>query len=42
MGVDHVMALHNFGLMPQTAVLESMRALMEDALPRAGIAALAA
>ena len=42
MGVDHVMALHNFGLMPQSAVLESMRGLVEDALPRAGITALAA
>ncbi len=42
MGVDHVMALHNFGLMPQAAVLESMRALVEDALPRAGTAVLAA
>ena len=42
MGVDHVMALHNFGLMPQAAVLESMRALVEDALPRVGTAVLAA
>jgi alkanesulfonate monooxygenase SsuD/methylene tetrahydromethanopterin reductase-like flavin-dependent oxidoreductase (luciferase family) len=42
MGVDHVMALHNFGLMPQSAVLESMRAFVEDALPRARITALAA
>jgi hypothetical protein len=28
--------------MPQAAVLESMRALVEEALPRAGITALAA
>ena len=37
MGVDHVMALHNFGLMPQPVVLESMRALVQEALPRAEI-----
>lgn len=42
MGGDHVMALHNFGRMPQAAVLESMRALAQEALPGAGLAALAA
>ncbi len=42
MGVDHVTALHNFGLVPQAAVLESMRARAQEALPRAGLAAPAA
>lgn len=42
MGGDHVMALHNFGRMPRAAVLESMSALAQEALPRAGLAALAA
>lgn len=42
MGVDHVMGLHNFGRMPRAAVLESMRALAQEALPRAGTAALIA
>ncbi len=42
MGVDHVMGLHNFGRMPQVAVLESMRALAQEVLPRAGTAALIA
>lgn len=38
MGLDHVMSLHNFGLMPQDLVLDSMRRLMEQAVPLSGVA----
>jgi alkanesulfonate monooxygenase SsuD/methylene tetrahydromethanopterin reductase-like flavin-dependent oxidoreductase (luciferase family) len=34
MGVDHVMALQNFGLMPQALVLDSMTRLMREVMPR--------
>jgi alkanesulfonate monooxygenase SsuD/methylene tetrahydromethanopterin reductase-like flavin-dependent oxidoreductase (luciferase family) len=34
MGVDHVMALQNFGLMPQPLVAASMERLMRDVMPR--------
>jgi alkanesulfonate monooxygenase SsuD/methylene tetrahydromethanopterin reductase-like flavin-dependent oxidoreductase (luciferase family) len=34
MGVDHVMALQNFGLMPQSLVMESMQRMMRDVMPR--------
>lgn len=34
MGVDHVMALQNFGLMPAPLVAESMQRLMQDVMPR--------
>lgn len=34
MGVDHVMALQNFGLMPQLLVRESMERLMREVMPR--------
>lgn len=35
MGVRHVLALHNFGLMPQAVVAESMRRFAEDVMPAA-------
>jgi len=34
MGVGHVMALQNFGLMPQPLVHESMQRLMREVMPR--------
>ena len=34
MGVDHVMSLHNFGLMPDAQVRRSMRAMIEEVMPR--------
>ena len=34
MGVDHIMALQNFGLMPQSLVTASMERLMHDVMPR--------
>jgi alkanesulfonate monooxygenase SsuD/methylene tetrahydromethanopterin reductase-like flavin-dependent oxidoreductase (luciferase family) len=34
MGIEHVMTLHNFGLMPHVEVEKSMRLLMERVLPR--------
>ncbi|HEX2216282.1 MAG TPA: LLM class flavin-dependent oxidoreductase [Xanthobacteraceae bacterium] len=34
MGVDHIMALQNFGLMPQELVQESMQRLMHEVMPR--------
>jgi alkanesulfonate monooxygenase SsuD/methylene tetrahydromethanopterin reductase-like flavin-dependent oxidoreductase (luciferase family) len=34
MGVDHVMALQNFGLMPQPLVAASMERLMREVMPR--------
>jgi alkanesulfonate monooxygenase SsuD/methylene tetrahydromethanopterin reductase-like flavin-dependent oxidoreductase (luciferase family) len=34
MGVDHVMALQNFGLMPQKMVAASMKRLMREVMPR--------
>jgi hypothetical protein len=34
MGIEHVMTLHNFGLMPHAEVEKSMRLLMERVLPR--------
>jgi hypothetical protein len=34
MGVNHVMALVNFGALPQPLVLRSMRLLAEEVLPR--------
>ena len=34
MGVDHVMTLHNFGLMPDAQVRRSMRVMMEEVMPR--------
>ncbi len=34
MGVDHVMSLHNFGMMPDAQVRRSMRMLMEEVMPR--------
>jgi alkanesulfonate monooxygenase SsuD/methylene tetrahydromethanopterin reductase-like flavin-dependent oxidoreductase (luciferase family) len=34
MGVDHVMALQNFGLLPQLLVRRSMERLMLDVMPR--------
>ena len=34
MGVDHVMALQNFGLMQQALVCESMERLMREVMPR--------
>jgi len=37
MGLDHVMSLHNFGLMPQDRVLDSMRRLMDEAVPLSGV-----
>lgn len=37
MGLDHVMSLHNFGLMPQDQVLDSMQRLMAEALPLSGV-----
>lgn len=39
MGLDHVLGLHNFGLMPQDLVLDSMQRLMEQAMPLAGVRA---
>lgn len=39
MGVDHVMSLHNFGLMPDAMVRRSMRMLMEEVMPRVRAAA---
>ncbi len=39
MGLDHVMSLHNFGLMPQDHVLDSMQRLMTEALPLSGVRA---
>jgi alkanesulfonate monooxygenase SsuD/methylene tetrahydromethanopterin reductase-like flavin-dependent oxidoreductase (luciferase family) len=39
MGVNHVMALHNFGALAQDKVLRSMRLLAEEALPRVSPAA---
>ena len=36
MGVDHVMALQNFGLMPQSLVMASMERLMREVMPRVG------
>ena len=38
MGLDHVMSLHNFGLLSQDLVLDSMRGLMEEAMPLSGVA----
>jgi alkanesulfonate monooxygenase SsuD/methylene tetrahydromethanopterin reductase-like flavin-dependent oxidoreductase (luciferase family) len=35
MGVDHIMHLQNFGMMPQAHVLDSMRLLAEQVMPRA-------
>lgn len=35
-GIDHVMSLHNFGLLGQQQVLESMTMLMTEAMPLAG------
>jgi alkanesulfonate monooxygenase SsuD/methylene tetrahydromethanopterin reductase-like flavin-dependent oxidoreductase (luciferase family) len=34
MGVDHVMTLHNFGLMPDAQVRRSMRKMVEEVMPR--------
>jgi alkanesulfonate monooxygenase SsuD/methylene tetrahydromethanopterin reductase-like flavin-dependent oxidoreductase (luciferase family) len=34
MGVDHVMSLHNFGLMPDAQVRRSMRAMIGEVMPR--------
>jgi alkanesulfonate monooxygenase SsuD/methylene tetrahydromethanopterin reductase-like flavin-dependent oxidoreductase (luciferase family) len=34
MGAGHVMALQNFGLMPQPLVHDSMRRLMQEVMPR--------
>lgn len=34
MGVEHVMTLHNFGLMPDALVRRSMRKMIEDVMPR--------
>jgi alkanesulfonate monooxygenase SsuD/methylene tetrahydromethanopterin reductase-like flavin-dependent oxidoreductase (luciferase family) len=34
MGVDHVMAFHNFGAMPASEVTRSMRLLMAEVMPR--------
>jgi alkanesulfonate monooxygenase SsuD/methylene tetrahydromethanopterin reductase-like flavin-dependent oxidoreductase (luciferase family) len=34
MGVHHVMALQNFGLLPQSQVLGSMERMMRDVMPR--------
>jgi hypothetical protein len=34
MGVGHVMALQNFGLMPQHLVMVSMERLMREVMPR--------
>ena len=34
MGVDHVMALQNFGLMPQPLVAQSMERMMREVMPR--------
>lgn len=34
MGVGHVMALQNFGLMPQELVASSMRRMMQEVMPR--------
>ena len=42
MGLDHVMSLHNFGLLSQDLVLDSMRGLMEEAMPLSGVASAAA
>ncbi|WZB73179.1 LLM class flavin-dependent oxidoreductase [Achromobacter xylosoxidans] len=42
MGLDHVMSLHNFGLLSQDQVLDSMRGLMEEAMPLSGVASSAA
>ena len=39
MGVDHVMSLHNFGLLPDAQVRRSMRLLMEEVMPRVRAAA---
>lgn len=41
-GADRVMMLHNFRLIPQSVVLESIHTLVRDVPPRAGITALAA
>jgi alkanesulfonate monooxygenase SsuD/methylene tetrahydromethanopterin reductase-like flavin-dependent oxidoreductase (luciferase family) len=38
MGVRHVMFLQNFGLMPQDAVLRSMRAVAEQVMPQVNAA----
>ncbi len=35
MGIDHVMHLQNFGMMPQAHVLDSMRLTAEEVMPRA-------
>ena len=35
MGVDHVMTLHNFGLVPDALVRRSMRKMIEEVMPRA-------
>ena len=40
MGLDHVMSLHNFGLLSQDLVLDSMRGLMEEAMPLSGVASV--
>jgi alkanesulfonate monooxygenase SsuD/methylene tetrahydromethanopterin reductase-like flavin-dependent oxidoreductase (luciferase family) len=34
MGVDHVMTLHNFGLVPDALVRRSMRKMIEEVMPR--------
>jgi alkanesulfonate monooxygenase SsuD/methylene tetrahydromethanopterin reductase-like flavin-dependent oxidoreductase (luciferase family) len=34
MGIGHIMALQNFGLMPQALVHDSMRRLMQEVMPR--------
>jgi alkanesulfonate monooxygenase SsuD/methylene tetrahydromethanopterin reductase-like flavin-dependent oxidoreductase (luciferase family) len=34
MGVDHVMALQNFGLMPPALVAQSMERLIREVMPR--------
>ncbi len=34
MGADHIMALQNFGLMPQATVRASMRRMMQEVMPR--------
>jgi alkanesulfonate monooxygenase SsuD/methylene tetrahydromethanopterin reductase-like flavin-dependent oxidoreductase (luciferase family) len=33
MGIDHVMALQNFGAMPEADVHRSMRLLMQEVMP---------
>ena len=38
MGLDHVLTLQNFGLMPEAIVLRSMRMMMNEVMPRVAAA----